>query len=194
MITIFRGADQNQFGELAYKQILKKIVHMRYEGGEMSDNSHSPQSEEKKGFSCEWKPEDNKTTPVSNQNVIYTFGGDYTWEGVKPEAYKQKEGNFASIVRNVIIGDKGESCNFDLRYFEIMEGGFSSLEKHKHEHVVICVRGKGQVLMGKKIYDLRFLDTVYISPETPHQLINKYKEPFGFFCIVNRERDQPQEL
>ena len=149
------------------------------------------QADAQRGFSCEWKPP--ASHGAAHKSIFYTFS-KYTWEGVKAEAYKPEPGNFANIVRNAIVGNKGESCNFDLRYFELSEGGFSSLEKHRHEHVVICVRGQGQVRMGKQIRDLNFLDIVYISSETPHQFINKGREPFGFFCIVDRERDRPQEL
>jgi ribulose-bisphosphate carboxylase large chain len=41
---------------------------------------------------------------------------------------------------------------------------------------------------------MEYLDTLYIAPEVPHQLTNPYKEPFGFFCIVNAKRDRPKLL
>jgi quercetin dioxygenase-like cupin family protein len=167
-------------------------------------SDQSPQPDAQEGFSCEWKPGEDRgqnqcpgsnshAAPADNKSIFYPFS-EYTWEGVKTEAYKLEPGNFANIVRNAIVGARGESCHFDLRYFEISEGGFSSLEKHQHEHVVICIRGQGKVRMGKKVRDVNFLDVVYISSQTPHQFINKGKEPFGFFCIVDRERDRPQEL
>lgn len=161
----------------------------------MSQSSHNPhQAQGKNGISCEWKRQQSQEASLGIQSTLYPFC-NYTWEGVKPEVYKQEPGNFANIVRNIIVGAKGESCRFEVRYFEIaQEGGFSSLEKHNHEHVVICIRGQGQVRMGKKVHDLNLLDIAYISPDTPHQLINRGKEPFGFFCIVDRERDHPQEL
>jgi hypothetical protein len=39
-----------------------------------------------------------------------------------------------------------------------------------------------------------FLDTLYIAPEAPHQLSNPFREPFGFFCIVNAKRDKPKMI
>ncbi|MEW5801145.1 MAG: cupin domain-containing protein [bacterium] len=163
----------------------------------MSRQSDQKPQSEKEGFSCEWKPKNSAPSgnqPASGTRSTFFPFADYTWEGVQAESYKPEPGNFADIVRNVIIGIRGESCHFDLRYFEIAEGGFSSFEKHEHEHVVICIRGQGQVRMGEKMREMNFLDIVYISPKTPHQFINRGKEPFGFFCIVDRERDQPQEL
>ncbi|MCG2710061.1 MAG: hypothetical protein L6246_07085 [Thermodesulfovibrionales bacterium] len=54
------------------------------------------------------------------------------------------------------------------------------------------VRGKGKAMIGKKLYEMNFMDTLYISPNTPHQLSNPFGEPFGFLCIVNAKRDKPR--
>jgi quercetin dioxygenase-like cupin family protein len=35
---------------------------------------------------------------------------------------------------------------------------------------------------------------LYLAPNEPHQLINAGNEPFGFLCLVSRERDRPQPL
>jgi len=131
---------------------------------------------------------------LTNKSKLYKHKGDFRWQGIKTEKYKPKGGDWADIVRRVIIGSHGESARFHFRYFEISSGGYSSFEKHRHEHVVICVRGKGKVLTGRKMNTLDFLDTLYIAPETPHQLSNPFSEPFGFFCIVNAKRDKPKLL
>jgi quercetin dioxygenase-like cupin family protein len=148
--------------------------------------------DEKKGTCCDWAPTAEKEE--INGSVFYPFRADFTWEGVPQERYKSAEGGWAAIARNVLVGARGESARFDLRYFEIAPGGNSSLEKHNHEHVVICVRGRGRVLLGGQVREMNFLDTVYIAPDDPHQLRNPYSEPFGFFCIVNHDRDRPREL
>ncbi len=144
-------------------------------------------------ISCEWKkPSISQEHP--NKDRVFRYKGNFRWSGVKTERYKEKDGGWSAIARNVLIGSQGESAKFHLRYFEIEPGGFSSLEMHKHEHVVICVRGRGKVRMGKKSYVLNHLDTVYMAPDTIHQLKNPYNEPFGFFCIVNAKRDKPKTL
>ncbi len=125
---------------------------------------------------------------------LYKHKGDLTWRGIKTEKYKPKGGDWADIVRRVIIGNKGEAARFHLRYFEISPGGYSSFEKHGHEHVVVCVRGKGKVRTDNKIHTMSFLDTLYIAPFAPHQLNNPFNGPFGFFCIVNARRDRPKLL
>ncbi|WP_424904584.1 cupin domain-containing protein, partial [Thermodesulfovibrio sp.] len=114
------------------------------------------------------------------------------WQGIKSLPYKDKKGNWISIERFPLI--KSDSIKFELRYFEIAPGGCSSLEYHKHSHVVICLKGKGKVRLGKKNYILKYLDILYIAPNEIHQLINPFKEPFGFLCIVDSQRDKPVEI
>lgn len=146
---------------------------------------------------CDWKSPkkiDKLKEVEKNISKIYRHKGNLRWNGIKTERYKHQEGSWSDIARNVLIGNHGETCKFHLRYFEINPKGFSSLERHRHEHVVICIRGKGKIRLGEKSYTIKYLDTVYIAPDTVHQLMNPYNEPFGFFCIVNSKRDKPREL
>ncbi len=130
----------------------------------------------------------------TNRCALYRHKGDMTWRGVADEPYKTIIGGWSNIIRRVLIGGRGESAKFHVRYFEIAPGGASSLEKHRHEHVVICVKGEGVVRTGKANRKMRFMDTLYISPDTVHQLRNPYNIPFGFLCIVNARRDKPKIL
>jgi quercetin dioxygenase-like cupin family protein len=139
-------------------------------------------------ISSQGKKEKSRST---NKTRLYKHKGDFTWRGIKTEKYKTEGSHWENVIRRVLIGNHAESVKFHLRYFEILPGGYSSFEKHKHEHVVIGLRGKGKVLCGMKRYELNFLDTLYMAPNTPHQLSNPYEEPFGFFCIVNAKRDKP---
>jgi ribulose-bisphosphate carboxylase large chain len=136
----------------------------------------------------------NTSVEKKNRNAFYKHRGDFKWRGVKDEPYKAKSGGWSGIMRRVLIGSHGESTKFHVRYFEIAPGGNSSLERHRHEHVVICVKGEGIVLTGRTKRKVRFMDTVYISPGTTHQLMNSSAKPFGFLCIVNSKRDKPKVL
>ncbi len=142
---------------------------------------------------CDWKPSTAKKSP-ENKSRIIRFKKDFSWGSVKREIYKKEKESWSSVTRNVLIGSSGESAKFHLRYFEISPNGYSSLEWHRHEHVVICIRGQGKILIGNKKYKIGYLDTIYISPDIVHQLTNPYEEPFGFFCIVNSKRDKPKVL
>ncbi|MCX8028235.1 MAG: cupin domain-containing protein [Thermodesulfovibrionales bacterium] len=126
----------------------------------------------------------------SNSKII-RHSGQYRWRGIKKKRYKIVNGDWLNISRHVIVGDNVTNPSMHLRYFEIQKGGKSSLEYHRHEHIVVCIRGQGFIRLGKKRYPLRNLDVVYISPKTIHQLTNPYDEPFGFLCIVKSKRDKP---
>ncbi|HMK59650.1 MAG TPA: cupin domain-containing protein [Dissulfurispiraceae bacterium] len=144
------------------------------------------------GSACDWHLPIAGKKATSNYDRIWRHRGGCRWTGVIAERYKQKDGGWSDITRNILIGKSGESTKFHLRYFELASGGYSSLESHRHEHVVICIRGKGKVRLGSKSRLIKYLDTVYVAPNTVHQLYNPYNEPFGFFCIVNARRDKPR--
>ncbi len=40
---------------------------------------------------------------------------------------------------------------------------------------------------------LKPFDIAHVSPLDVHQLKNESSEPFGFFCIVDHERDRPMK-
>ena len=121
----------------------------------------------------------------------------YGWSGVQPEAYKQGHDQgreWEGIARQVLIGNQDEEIQFHLRYFEVAPKGYSSLEKHGHAHVVVAVRGQGRAVLGDRTEELRPFDSVYVAPWTPHQFFALDEEPFGFFCIVDADRDRPQPV
>ena len=126
----------------------------------------------------------------------------YRWEGIENDAYGDVTSNAANsaagpvvkgIERHVLFGDEC-ACSFHQRYFEIEPGGYSRLEKHQHVHCVVCVRGVGTILLDGKPQEIGFMDAVYVGPGAPHQLRNDGTEPFGFFCTVDAERDDPVPL
>jgi ribulose-bisphosphate carboxylase large chain len=122
------------------------------------------------------------------------FVKGFHWDGREPVAYKTGgELPFRDVRRTELIGTAGERTAFDLRYFEIGPGGHSSLEKHLHTHVVIGVRGEGMLVSGGTRVPVKPFDIAYVPPLQVHQLTNESSEPFGFFCIVDHERDRPQK-
>lgn len=140
---------------------------------------------------CEMKPP-KKLRASGNRDAFYKHLGDFRWRGVRDEPYKTKGDEWSEVVRRVLVGTRGESARFHVRYFEISPGGKSSLERHRHEHVVICVKGRGMVRTGRNKRTMEFMDTLYTAPDTVHQLSNPFDEPFGFLCIVNARRDRPK--
>lgn len=117
---------------------------------------------------------------------------DYRWEGRAERIYKDSdELAFKGIKRTELIGKFGEQTAFDLRYFEIEPDGYSSREKHLHTHVIIVARGHGDIEINGTSLALKPLDVVYVRPLEVHQLHNKSTAAFGFFCIVDHDRDRP---
>jgi ribulose-bisphosphate carboxylase large chain len=132
---------------------------------------------------------------VNQQQREFLRFDQFSWDGRESVVYKQmKDISFEGIRRVELIGKQGESTDFDLRYFEIERGGFSSLEQHQHTHVIIVARGQGEVLIGEKVYTINTNDVLYIKPMTTHQLKNRQQEPFGFYCIVDHKRDRPMSV
>jgi quercetin dioxygenase-like cupin family protein len=120
----------------------------------------------------------------------------FTWKDVPLEPYKKTTETWKGISRRELIGKRGETPRFHVRYFEVDPGGYSTLEKHEHEHVVVGMRGRGEAQIGCYIHTVGFGDVVYVSPSDPHQFScpEDASEPFGFLCLVNAERDKPEAV
>jgi len=119
---------------------------------------------------------------------------------VAPTAYKQPERSsargmgFAGVTRQTLASPEELPASWELRYFEFEPGGYSSLEKHRHAHFVVVLRGSGRALVDDKVVSCRPFDAVYVSSLAPHRWMNAGEEPFGFLCTVDRDRDRPQPL
>ena len=120
------------------------------------------------------------------------FSRDWNWEGRDSSPYKDaRDLAFRGVRRVELVGKFGERTRSDLRYFEVEPGGHTSLERHVHTHVVIGARGEGVLLLGDRRLPLRHLDVACVGPLEAHQLRNETAEPFGFFCVVDHDRDRP---
>lgn len=136
-------------------------------------------------------------TGLSRFHENHDGDNGYAWDGVERETYKngQEAGRkWQGIIRQVLVGRHAEATQFHVRYFEVSPGGYSSLEKHEHAHVVIAVRGQGRAVLDATAHEMQPLDTVYVAPWMPHQFLALGDEPFGFFCIVDAKRDRPQSV
>jgi ribulose-bisphosphate carboxylase large chain len=122
---------------------------------------------------------------------------NFRWDSVELEPYKlstDRGGEFRGASRQVLIGKSGERVKFHVRYFELEPGGFTSLEQHRHSHVVIGARGRGSVTVADQQFTVRPFDTIYVGPNRPHQLRAIGRGKFGFFCIVDARRDKPRAV
>jgi quercetin dioxygenase-like cupin family protein len=98
------------------------------------------------------------------------------------------------VTRRTLARPSDLPAGFEVRYFELEAGGYSSLERHEHAHFVVALRGAGRALVGTEVIDFGPFDTVHVPPMTPHRWINQGDGPFGFLCTVDRDRDRPQPV
>lgn len=101
---------------------------------------------------------------------------------------------FRGVARHTLAAGQELPAAFELRYFELEPGGYSSLAKHRHAHFVVALRGNGRALVGADVIDMEPFDAVYVAPQTPHRWMNSGQRPFGFLCPVDSSRDRPQPL
>jgi ribulose-bisphosphate carboxylase large chain len=141
----------------------------------------------------QWSPRQSSAASKQRDVAIFKFEPDtWSWSQRPRIEYKgEKRIPFKDISRVELFGKYGEQADFELRYFEIQPGGFSSCEKHFHVHCVIGARGEGQLKINDQYSPLKPFDVAHIPPLSVHQLQNKSQHPFGFFCIVDRKRDRP---
>lgn len=146
------------------------------------------------------EPAARPTVPVLSGPKQFHFDPTaFRWSGIEPQAYKFSLGDargmgWRGVQRFTLAGPPAWPVTFELRYFELVPGGYSSFEKHTHAHFIIAVRGRGRAVVGHEVFDLDPFDIVHVPAQTPHRWLNEDDEPFGFLCPVNASRDAPQPL
>jgi mannose-6-phosphate isomerase-like protein (cupin superfamily) len=116
---------------------------------------------------------------------------NYTWDGIDIHPYKEDGTHFKGIHRQTLFhGAAG--LGVELRYFEVVPGGHSTLERHEHSHLVMVIRGSGHVLVGENVTPIGMHDVVEVPSLTWHQFRATCGEELGFLCVVSAERDRPQ--
>ncbi len=118
-------------------------------------------------------------------SVVHRFTGEdnsFNWEGAISSGYTKP--NTCGADGKVLIGKADGAQQFIIRYFRVEPGGFTSLEKHPHDHGIFILHGRARVLLGTMEVEVGPRDAVYISPNEIHQLIPAGDEALGFLCIV----------
>lgn len=120
---------------------------------------------------------------TGESRVIYYDGA--AWESVRALPYRS-DSDVDGVTRRVLAAPADAA--FEVRYFEVDPGSATARDFDPHVSVVVCMRGCGQVKLGGEIHDVGFGDVVYVAPGETHQFRNPTAEPFGFLCVVDRER------
>lgn len=103
----------------------------------------------------------------------------WLWDGVDVKTY-----NANNATKQVLIGHDDGAHNFEVRYFTIPPRGFSSYDNHAHDHGVVVMHGKAEVLLGEEKHEVNAGDVIYIPSNETHQFENLTDEPFTFLCII----------
>jgi quercetin dioxygenase-like cupin family protein len=115
-----------------------------------------------------------------------------TWPDAPARAYKSDDGTHQGVTRHLIA--RPDAAAFEVRYFEVAPGGWTTFERHAHVHVVLCQRGEATVRLGDAVHDVHPGDVVIVASGEPHQFRCVGAAPFGFLCIVDRDRDRHEPL
>ena len=123
----------------------------------------------------------------------------FRWEGVEEETYKlgtrdERGFGWRGVTRHTLTSPSAAPGAFETRYFEFEPAGYSSLEKHRHVHFIVVLRGYGRALVGDRVHEISPFDALYVPSLAPHRWLNAGAEPFGFLCTVDGERDRPSPL
>ena len=144
--------------------------------------------------------------PVTPQGSrVVKFQAGFEWRDVVRQVYKDDGAGWQGVSRTPLVcglanptEQEHESRSqppFHVRYFEVEPSGFTSRERHAHEHVVVVLRGHGSVELASETTPLAFGDVVYVAAWEVHRFrADEGTEPFGFLCIVPADRDRPQTI
>ena len=87
-----------------------------------------------------------------------------------------------------LLGRHDGAPNFEMRKFTIKPGG--SIPKHYHpdiEHEQYVLRGRYEVGLGSKVYEVKAGDSIFIPQGTPHWYNNTGAETAEFLCIIPKK-------
>lgn len=120
-------------------------------------------------------------------SVIHKYSGkpgDHSWEGVPIQKYSDE---FEGVTKQVVIGPDDQAPNFIIRYFHLVPGTHSNLERHPHDHGVLVMHGRARVQLNDDFFEVGPMDAIYISGDDLHQFTVLGDEPLGFICVIKNK-------
>ena len=114
--------------------------------------------------------------------LIRRRGDGWTWEGVSPRSYA------SGAERHTLVSGGDGARDVEMRFFRIPAGGASALEAHPHEHTILILHGRAEVLLGEEIHAAAEGDAVWVASGEPHQLRAVGDDALGFLCTALVDR------
>lgn len=99
------------------------------------------------------------------------------------KAVEAGEGAKDVKIRWLITKDDGAK-NFAMRFFEIEPNGYTPLHRHKWEHEVFILEGRGKVKIGGKDKRFKRGDAIFIPENVEHQFKNTGDAKLKLLCLI----------
>ena len=121
---------------------------------------------------------------------IHPFTGQpsedlFTWENAERQIFTNDD--VKGVVKNVLVGPQDGAPNFIIRFFQVPVGGSTFDHAHPHEHGILILHGKAQIELENKTFDLAPYDSVFVSGNDRHQIMNVGETSLGFICVIPLE-------
>ncbi len=104
------------------------------------------------------------------------------------EAMKVGDPGVQGVTIRWLISEKDGALNFAMRLFEIEPGGNTPFHKHKWEHEVFILEGKGSFVTDRGTFPLNKGDAVFVPGEENHQFKSASGEKLTFLCLIPIEK------
>lgn len=100
----------------------------------------------------------------------------------KVEEHEMRREGTQGVKVKYLLHEEVEAKKLQLRLFTIEVGGYTPLEKHKHEHEVFILNGKAFVQGGDSKVTVEEGDVIFIPSWEEHQFRNVGQEELQFLC------------
>ena len=94
------------------------------------------------------------------------------------------EGAQGVTIRWLITEEDPGAERFVMRQFEVAPGGHTPRHRHRWEHEVYVLAGKGEVVTADGEITIRAGDAVLVPPHEEHQFLNTGPAPLRFLCLI----------
>jgi quercetin dioxygenase-like cupin family protein len=115
------------------------------------------------------------------RQIATTDSANWDYSDVPTTAYSDAA---PGVIRRVLVGREVGAKDFIVRYFTVPAGGHTAFDQHEHQHGVVVVQGKGQVLLGGEWHDISVGDAVFTDTNEIHQFKAAGEEQLGFICVI----------
>jgi quercetin dioxygenase-like cupin family protein len=112
----------------------------------------------------------------------------FNWENVERKVFTTEE--VKGVIKNVLVGPDDGAPNFIIRFFQVPVGGSTFDHAHPHEHGIVILHGKARVKIEAQTHELNPYDSVFLSGNDHHQIINIGETSLGFICVIPLESSE----